>query len=47
MTSRPRLRLDATDQFLATPLVGAYDNRRPVRTAVARCVDELHRISGH
>ena len=47
MTTRPKLKLEATGQFVAAPLVGVDDNSRPVRSALDHCVAELERVSGN
>jgi hypothetical protein len=47
MKHKPQLKLETTEQFLAMPIVGAHDNAAPVQHAVARCVAQLARISGH
>ncbi len=47
MTAKPLLELEATGEFLSMPLVGAHDNAEASRPAVARCVAQLERVSGH
>jgi hypothetical protein len=47
MRAKPKLKLEATGQFLSMPLVGAHDNHEAVKPAVERCIAQLARISGH
>lgn len=47
LNAKPTLRLEATNRFLATPLVGAHDNLRPDGRALWRCVSAFRLVSGH
>ena len=44
---KPKLKLDATGQFLTMPLVGAHDNKHAVASAVDRSLAQLARICGN